>query len=269
MMLFYRKYGEPRNPAIVVLHGLLGLSDNWDYFGKYFAEKGYYVLVPDMRNHGQSPKMEAFNYKVMARDVKQLLEAENVKSCFVIGHSMGGKIAMMLAFKYPQIVNRLEVLDISPRAFDSPLQHIEFVAAMQSVDLNSVTRRADVEEQLKKYNFEKRILLFLMKNLSYSHEHGFRWKPYLKGIYKNINEIGKGFDKSCVYNGPTLIIRGGQSDYIRDVDIPFMEAHLPKYEMTTFENSGHWIHVDAPQEFVAATERFLNIEVSYYQHFDI
>ena len=257
MQLFYRKYGDPKNKAIVVLHGVLGLSDNWDYFGKRFAELGFYVIVPDMRNHGQSPKMEAFNYRVMARDIKKVLDVEHIKRCYVIGHSMGGKIAMMLAFENPQLVERLEVLDISPRQFEHPLEHIGFIVAMGGIDLKKVKRRSDVEEQLAKHNFEKRILLFLMKNLSYSHERGFKWKPYLKSIYKNIGEIGKGFENQGVYSGQTLFIRGGKSDYIREKDLPVMKEHFPNYELVTLEDSGHWIHVDDPTGFMEATEHFL------------
>lgn len=256
MLLFYRKYGDPKNKPIVVLHGVLGLSDNWDYFGKRFAEKGFHVIVPDMRNHGQSPRMEAFNYKVMARDVKKVLEHEHIKRCYVIGHSMGGKIAMMLAFENPQLVERLEILDISPRKFDHPLEHVGFIDAMGKVNLKNAKRRLDVEEQLAKYNFDKRVLLFLMKNLSYSHEHGFRWKPYLKSIYKNIEEIGKGLENHGTYNGPALFIRGGRSDYILDKDLPVMKELLPNYQLVTLPESGHWIHVDDPEGFLEATERF-------------
>ncbi|MBP5643649.1 MAG: alpha/beta fold hydrolase [Bacteroidales bacterium] len=256
-MLFYRKYGDPKGKPVVVLHGVLGLSDNWDNFGKRFAELGFYVIIPDMRNHGQSPRYETFNYKVMARDVKKVLDYEHITRCYVVGHSMGGKIAMMLAFENPQLVERLEVLDISPRKFDHPLQHLEFIAAMGSVDLRHVKRRADVEEQLEKYHFEKRVLLFLMKNLSYSHEHGFRWKPYLKSIYKNIAEISKGLEDKGVYDGPTLFIRGGKSDYIVEKDLPVMKMQLPNHQLVTLENSGHWIHVDDPEGFLRETEKFL------------
>ncbi len=256
-MLFYRKYGDPKGKPIAVLHGVLGLSDNWDNFGKRFAELGFYVIIPDMRNHGQSPRYETFNYKVMARDVKKVLDYEHITRCYVVGHSMGGKIAMMLAFENPQLVERLEVLDISPRKFDHPLQHLEFIAAMGSVDLRHVKRRADVEEQLEKYHFEKRVLLFLMKNLSYSHEHGFRWKPYLKSIYKNIAEISKGLEDKGVYDGPTLFIRGGKSDYIVEKDLPVMKMQLPNHQLVTLENSGHWIHVDDPEGFLRETEKFL------------
>ena len=257
MLLFYRKYGDPKNKPIVVLHGVLGLSDNWDYFGKRFAELGFYVIVPDMRNHGQSPHYETFNYKVMARDVKKVLEYEHIKKCYVIGHSMGGKIAMMLAFENPQLVERLEVLDISPLKFNHPLEHLGFIDAMGKVDLKHVQRRSDVEEQLAKYNFEKRILLFLLKNLSYSHEHGFRWKPYLKSIYKNITEISKGLEDKGVYNGPTLFIRGGQSDYILERDVEQIKLQFTDYKLVTLPESGHWIHVDDPQGFMRETEKFL------------
>lgn len=257
MKLFYRKYGKPGNQAILVIHGLLGLSDNWDFFGKHFAELGFYVIVPDMRNHGLSPRMEAFNYNVMADDVKKVLEDEHITHCSVVGHSMGGRIAMMLAFKHPELVDKLEILDISPRAFDSRIEHVDFIVAMENVDLKSAKRRADVMEQLEKYNYEKRILLFLMKNLSYTHRYGFRWKPYLKSIYKNIDEIGKGFDNQCVFEGKTLFVRGGKSDYILGKDIPFMKHHFPNHEMVTIEESGHWIHVDAPEIFIAETERFI------------
>jgi pimeloyl-ACP methyl ester carboxylesterase len=257
MLLFYRRYGNPDNKPIVVLHGLLGLSDNWDYFGKRFAELGFYVIVPDMRNHGLSPRMEAFNYKVLARDIKKVLDIENIKNCYVIGHSMGGKIAMMLAFENPSLVERLEILDISPRQFETPMEHVGFIASMGAIDLRKVKKRSEVEDQLAKHNYEKRLMLFLLKNLSYSHEHGFKWKPYLKAINRNIAEIGRGFEDKGVYNGPTLFIRGGQSDYIKKKDIPVMKQHFPNYKMVTLKESGHWIHVDDPEGFMRETEKFL------------
>ena len=167
---------------------------------------------------------------------------------------------MMLAFENPQLVERLEVLDISPRKFDHPLQHLEFIAAMGGVDLKHVQRRADVEEQLEKYHFEKRVLLFLMKNLSFSHEHGFRWKPYLKSIYKNITEISKGLEDKGVYNGPTLFIRGGKSDYIVETDVEQIKKQFTDYQLVTLPESGHWIHVDDPQGFMRETEKFLMCE---------
>ncbi len=257
MRLFYRTYVEVGSPVVVVLHGLLGLSDNWDYFGKHFAGLGYRVIVPDMRNHGQSPRMETFNYGVMASDVKRVLEDENVTRCSDIGHSMGGKVAMMLAFRYPALVERLEVLDISPRQFDHPLQHVDFIAAMSRIDLKKVTRRSDVEEALSKCNYEKRIVLFLLKNLSYSRERGFSWKPYLKAINRNIAEIGKGFDPNLHYSGKTLFIRGGKSDYIiEEKDKPYLERHFSDYNIVTLPESGHWIHVDDPDGFMKTTKSF-------------
>lgn len=257
MQLFYRKYGNFSHKPIILIHGILGLSDNWDYFGKRFAELGFYVLVPDMRNHGQSPHSDIFNYDVLAADVKQMIDLERINKCYLIGHSMGGKIAMQLAFNYPDMVEKLEVLDISPRKFDSSIEHVGFIAAMSKINLYKAKRRIDIQVELAKENYEKRILLFLMKNLSYSHENGFRWKPYLEGISKNIVEIGKGFEEGYHYDGPTLFLKGGQSDYIKDEDYPVMRHHFPNYEMITFQESGHWIHVDAPNLFMKATENFL------------
>ena len=148
MQLFYRKYGDPKNKPIVVIFGLLGVSENWDFFGKRFAELGYYVLVPDVRNHGQSPHSDVFNYDVLAADIKQMIDEENIKKCYLLGHSMGGKIAMRLAFDYPDMVEKLEVLDISPRAFDHPMEHVGFISAMSRIDLSKA--------QLPKISFSLR-----------------------------------------------------------------------------------------------------------------
>ena len=256
MRLFYRKYGDPKNKPIVVIFGLLGVSENWDFFGKRFADLGYYVLVPDVRNHGQSPHSDVFNYDVLAGDIKQMIDEENIKKCYLLGHSMGGKIAMRLAFDYPEMVEKLEILDISPRAFDHPMEHVGFISAMSRIDLSKVEHRSDVEAELSKENYERRLLLFLMKNLSYSHENGYRWKPYLEGIAKNIAEIGKGFDEKYHYDGPTLFVRGAQSDYIIEKDYEYMKHHFPNYKMVTLEDAGHWIHVDDPEGFNKATEDF-------------
>mgnify|MGYP003440273299 FL=1 len=150
----------------------------------------------------------------------------------------------------------MEILDISPRAFDHPMEHVGFISAMSKIDLSKVEHRSDVEAELAKENYERRLLLFLLKNLSYSHENGYRWKPYLDGIAKNIAEIGKGFDEKYHFDGPTLFVRGGQSDYIIDKDYEVMRHHFPNYEMVTLPESGHWIHVDDPEGFNKATEDF-------------
>lgn len=256
--LFYRTYGEKKNPVILVLHGVLGVSDNWDSFGKRFAERGYFVIVPDMRNHGQSPHTETFNYKVMAEDVKHIIDTEDIRKCVLIGHSLGGKVAMNLAFLYPEIVDKLIVLDISPRGFDDPTEHVGFIASMSRVDLKKVQSRADVEAELAKDNYDRRVVLFLLKNLSYSHEYGYRWKPNLKSINNNLHEIGRGFDPKYTFDGDMLFIRGGLSDYIMPDDFECMRHHFPNYKMITLPESGHWIHVDDPEGFENAVEKFLS-----------
>ncbi len=257
--LFYRTYGEIGQPTILVLHGVLGVSDNWDGFGKRFAELGFRVIIPDMRNHGQSPHTEAFNYTVMAEDIRGVIEKENIEKCYLVGHSLGGKVAMSLAFHYPQLVEKLVVLDISPRGFDDPTEHVGFIASMSRINLSKVQSRADVEAELAKDNYERRILLFLLKNLSYSQEYGFKWKPNLKSINNNLHEIGRGFDPKYVYEGDTLFIRGGLSDYILDQDYDCMKHHFPNCKLVTLPNSGHWIHVDEPEKFLQITEEFLKI----------
>ena len=257
MQLFYRTYGNAGQMAIIVIHGVLGVSDNWDNFGKMFAELGFFVIIPDMRNHGQSPHSDVFNYHVMADDVKQILDKEKIEKCILIGHSMGGKVAMCLAFEFPEMVERLEILDISPRQMENLTEHVGFIESMWRVDLGKAERRCDVEAELAKDNYERRILLFLMKNLSYSHENGFSWKPNLDAIYKNINEIGVGFDSQRRYFGPTLFIKGGKSNYILEKDMDCIENHFPNYKMVVLPDSGHWIHVDSPDEFMEETRKFL------------
>ncbi|MEL6557277.1 MAG: alpha/beta fold hydrolase [Bacteroidota bacterium] len=250
-MLNYRKLGvgEP----LIILHGVFGSSDNWQTLGKQFAEK-YEVFLVDQRNHGNSFHHEEFNYKVMASDLIELIAHENLGKVNLIGHSMGGKTVMNFACMYPEKIDKLIVVDIAPKNY--PPHHQQIFKAFHAVDLANIKTRGEADKQMSAVISDFGTKLFLLKNLKRTPE-GFRWKVNLPVIEKNILEVGKGLDDDKSYNGETLFIGGGASDYIQETDHPVIKKHFPNSSIEMIPEAGHWVHAVKPNELFESVMKFL------------
>ena len=211
MKLYYRHRGEGR--PLVILHGLFGSSDNWMSIAKLLSDQ-FSLFLPDLRNHGNSPNSETWNYDVISDDVAELMHQLKLKDCSIIGHSLGGKTAMALALKYPGLVRKLVVVDIGPKYY--PPQHRKILDGLLSIDLKKVERRQDADEQLAKYVPEPAVRMFLLKNLSRTGDNHFEWKINLDIINRKIENVGQAFPEGKKIDVPTLFIRGGKSHYIQD-----------------------------------------------------
>lgn len=260
MKLFYRHFGEGQ--PVIILHGIFGVSDNWVTIARKIAEK-FSVYILDLRNHGQSPHSDTFNYVAMMDDLSEFIEEHQLENPIIIGHSMGGKVAMYFALEYPEMVNSLMVIDISMRKYPPRQGHVQMIEAMQAVDFSKVSSREDVEKQLESTITSKPIRLFVMKNLVRVGKTAFKWRLNLQAIYENIDNIFEGVEHFNRFEKPALFVRGGKSDYIRDEDFDKIYRHFPAAEIETIAQASHWIHAEAPDELCAIISEFTGKTCEY------
>jgi len=239
---------------LIIMHGLFGQSDNWVTLGRKYAEH-FHVYMLDMPNHGRSPHYDNLSYPFMAEKVLEFMDGQGLEQAHIIGHSMGGKIAMQLAVTYPQRVSRLIVADIGPKAY--PVHHQTIILALQHIDTASLTGRGEADETLQSYGLDQGTRQFLLKNLYWKEPDRLEWRFNLPVIAEQISEVGKPLAADALYKGPSLFVRGGKSGYIQDADMEGIRRHFPQAELATIEGAGHWIHAEKPVEFYGLTLQFL------------
>lgn len=242
--------GEP----LIILHGLFGISDNWITVGRKLS-KEFRVIIPDLRNHGRSPHADAFNYFAMIEDILELYEDIGINTATVIGHSMGGKLAMNFAVQYPDMVDKLVVADISPGKARARQIHFRILKAMQSIDFDCCSSRQEVDDLIAEEINSRPIRLYILKNLVRSDKGRYAWRLNLDAVEKHIDEIMEGLPSGSLFNKEALFIRGGKSDYITDDDLSEINRIFPKYQLETIRDAGHWLHADNHGEF---TEKLLS-----------
>ncbi len=252
-MLYSRIEGQGR--ALLIIHGFLGMSDNWKSFGSLYATEGFQTHMLDLRNHGKSFHSDNFSYDVMSKDVLEYCQEHNLHKVSIIGHSMGGKVAMLFATLYPEMVEKLIVADIGPKYYKP--HHQDIFAGLNAVDFSSKPSRTEVEEILYPFIPDFGTRQFLMKNLYWIEpgQLGFRFN--LEVFNKEIEVIGTALPEKNIFEKLTMFIRGGNSNYILDVDLPEIKKHFPNFELVTIPNVGHWLHAENPKVFFEETARFL------------
>jgi len=252
MQLNFKESGQGK--PVILLHGLFGSSDNWYPIAKRL-ESGFKVFALDHRNHGQSPHSAEMDYPIMAADVERFIAAHGLESAFVIGHSMGGKTAMQLALHFPQRVEKLIVADMAPRAYASA--HDKIFAALMALDLAKCPDRTQIENALAADIPNQVLRRFLLKNLGRNPEGGFYWKINLQDIAHNYWRLREPVAGDAPFTKPTLFIRGGRSKYIQPEDEPLIREWFPAAQIQTIPEASHWIHADAPEEFLRLVLAFL------------
>ena len=255
MKLFYREYGQ--GIPFIILHGLFGISDNWSTFGKLLKDK-YHVYIPDMRNHGRSPHSPVFDFPSMAEDIKEFIEELGLDDPILMGHSLGGKVAMLLALNNPGLLNKLIVVDVSPQAYTQNTEHLQLLNAMLSTDLSIAHSRSDVENQMKDKIKNQRLRQFILKNIYWKDNDKLDWRLNLPVVNANLPLILGGIESVALFTKPTLFIRGELSDYIKENDIEIIRKNFPEAIIKTLASAGHWAHADAPEEFYSTVTDFLN-----------
>lgn len=243
--------GQP----FLILHGYFGMGDNWKSLANQFGEN-FQVHLIDQRNHGRSFHADEFDYEVMAEDLCNYINHHNLKNVVLLGHSMGGKTAMLFAVEYPELVGKLIVADISPRYYQP--HHNEILKAMNSVDFSIQNSRKLVDEKLAEFIPEIGVRSFLLKNVYWKEKGQLDFRFNLQSLTDNNSEVGKALPSFTNFDGKTLFLAGGNSSYITQDEIPLIKAHFPNSEVVTIENAGHWLHADKPKEFFEKVIEFLN-----------
>lgn len=252
-MLFSKIEGQ--GTPLLILHGFLGMSDNWKTLATKYTEQGFQVHALDLRNHGKSFHSDDFSYEIMVQDVVDYCAFHQLTSVDVIGHSMGGKVVMLLATTYPELVNKLIVADIGPKFY--PVHHQTILAALNAVDFSKKPSRAEVEGIVSEYISDFGTRQFLLKNLYWEEPGQLAFRFNLEIFNQKISEIGKALPFDATFEKETLFLRGDKSDYILDSDFETILHHFPKAEIATISNAGHWLHAENPVAFLEKTVQFL------------
>ena len=247
MILNYKILGSGK--PIIIMHGLMGMLDNWQAPARLLEDDFQCILV-DMRNHGHSPKSMEHNYSVMVDDVIHLMDHLNLNEAIILGHSMGGKVAIKLAQEHPNRVSKLIVADIGPKFY--PVH-----PALREVPVEKLDLRTEAESYMLKHLSEPNVRQFLMKSLYRAERGSFAWRFNLDAIEQNIEQVGKALEE-LDFEGETLFIRGGNSNYILDEDWPDIKLLFPNAYLATIDGAGHWLHAEKSNEFVDAVKDFLS-----------
>lgn len=253
MTLHSRIEGE--GIPMIILHGFLGMSDNWKSFATQFASAGFQVHALDLRNHGKSFHSEEFNYQVMVEDVKNYIQVHQLTKSVVLGHSMGGKVAMLLATTYPILVSKLIIADIGPKYY-AP-HHQTILAGLNAVDFSKNPSRSDVEQIVSTFITDFGTRQFLLKNLYWKTPDQLAFRFNLQVFNDKIEIIGTALPFENKFDGPTLFLRGDKSDYILDADFETIYHHFPNATIDTISNAGHWLHAENPKDFQLNVMQFL------------
>lgn len=273
MDLFFQKSGN--GDPIIILHGLYGSSDNWVTFARQLAERNTVYLI-DQRNHGRSPHHPEHSYDRMSEDLLEFFTKQHIEKAVILGHSMGGKTAMLFAAKYPEKVKGLIVVDIAPAGYASvnefspqAIAHLNIVNAMLSVDLAQYNTRTEIETELAKTITDAAIRQFIMKNVHRNADHSFNWKLNLKALSNALPEIMGSIHLEKVLahkepiHIPTLFIRGGRSNYLLPEHYAEIKTYFSEAQIETIPNAGHWVHAEQPVLFEQTVTHFLDNLDSY------
>ncbi len=252
LLLNYSAQGE--GEALVIIHGLFGSSKNWKSLAKKFSEN-YQVILIDLRNHGDSPFDSDMNYEVMVNDVIALMSKLDLASANILGHSMGGKVAMKLNQLYPERVRKLVIADIAPIAYQH--DHDEIINPVLGLDLQKIKNRKAADEMLETGIPDQRVRLFILQNLVFLQGQA-SWKLNWIAIKQNMESLVgyENIDHWEIKNS-SLFIRGELSLYVSQESMNLIDNHFKDAEMVTIKNAGHWLHAEQPDAFFDAVINFL------------
>lgn len=249
-------YGESGS-RVVFLHGLFGQGRNWTQIAKALAPRR--TLLVDLPDHGRSAWTQGFDFADIADRIAELLGEDDPVA--LVGHSLGGKVAMVLALRHPGLVERLCVVDVAPVAYQRASEFAGYIDAMRGLDLDALSQRADADAALEEAVRSPTVRSFLLQNLR-REAGGWRWQPNLDGLRRDLAELGSwpADDLAGVapYPGPVLWVAGERSDYVTEAYVPEMDRLFPRNRQVTIKNAGHWVHSEQPQVFLEVLRRFVD-----------
>lgn len=239
----------------VILHGFLGMGDNWKTHGKNLSEQGFEVHLIDQRNHGRSFWSDTFNYDILAEDLKRYCDSHYLNDIVLLGHSMGGKTAMLFAAQYPELVSKLLVADISPRFY--PIHHDAILEGLTALNFDVIKTRGEADSLLSEYVRDFGTRQFLLKNLYWVEKGTLGLRINLEVLKNEVAEVGEALPSYSKFEKDTLFLRGDRSEYISVDDERLITNHFPKAKIETIANSGHWLHAENPKDFFEAIVQFV------------
>jgi esterase len=247
------EYGDGQ--PVAILHGLLGAGRNWATIAQRLAAS-HRVIVFDLRNHGASPWADTIDYRGMAEDVRTTMRTRGHSRYALIGHSMGGKVAMVAALTDPDAIERLVVVDIAPVAY--PIPYLGYVRAMRALDPSAITRRSKADTLLAETVRDPAERSFLLQNLVFG-DGPPRWRLNLAALEAALPVLASfpSFPLDTSYKGPALFIAGGKSQALRPRHEPAIQALFPNAIIERIDDAGHWVHAERPEAFLALVEPFL------------
>lgn len=255
MIVHSNVIGEDK--PLVILHGFLGMGDNWKTLAKQFATDGYQVHLIDQRNHGRSFHSDAFSYELLVEDLKDYCVENGLDKIHLLGHSMGGKTAMLFAVTYPAMVDKLIIADIGVKEY--PQHHQTILEGLTALSNNSeaMSSRSGADEFLANYISDVGTRMFLLKNLYWVEKGVLGLRMNLAALIQNIEEIGKPLPLGATYSDATLFLRGDKSNYILEEDENGIYNAFAKAQIKTISNAGHWLHAENPKDFYKEVINFL------------
>jgi len=254
MLLHSNILGEGQ--PFLILHGFLGMSDNWKTLGNKFSEHNFQIHLIDQRNHGRSFHSEQFNYEVLVEDLKQYCDHHLLHDFILLGHSMGGKTAMLFATTYPELVSKLIIADIAPRFY--PTHHDQILEGLSSLDFDKLESRSEADNLLSHYVSDFGTRQFLLKNLYWVEKGKLGLRMNLEVLKNNVEEVGEALPVSNNFLGDTLFLRGDKSEYIALNDEGLIKMQFPNSFIETIENAGHWLHAENPTAFYNSVIQFID-----------
>ncbi len=253
MNLYANVFGQGQ--PFVILHGFLGMGDNWKTLGKKIADQGFQVHLIDQRNHGRSPHANEFSYEVMANDLVLYCEENGLNRIHLLGHSMGGKTAMLFGVKNPFLIEKLIIADIGPKYY--PLHHQDILDGLEALDFDMLHSRGEVDKELSKYVPDSGVRMFLLKNLYWKNKGELGLRLNLNALIANAQEIGVMLPTQYSYVGEALFLKGEKSDYIRAQDHIKIKEQFTNSIIREISGAGHWLHAENPSMFLTEVLEFV------------
>jgi esterase len=250
--LNFRRWGSGK--PLIVVHGLFGSAVNWQTIGLKLSQD-WTVYAIDLRNHGDSPHNPDFGYDALAGDLKGFMERHHIESAVLLGHSLGGKVVMTFADRFPEKTERLIVLDIAPKPY--PAAHREMLKAMIDLDPGRIKSRKEAFDALAASIPPPATRQFLLKSLPRGADGRYRWNINLDAIYRHLDELSRGPHLENRYPKPALFIGGGESGYISEEDAGLIRRYYPDARIVIIDGAGHWLHADAQDRTIEAITHFL------------
>ena len=243
-----------KGKPLLILHGYFGMGDNWKSLANKFAN-GFEVHLIDQRNHGRSFHSDDFSYELMVDDLEEYILYHHLENVSLLGHSMGGKTAMLFATTFPEMIDKLLIADISPKYY--PPHHQFILEALHAVDFSKISTRREIEAIYSTYINEIGIRQFLLKNVFWVDKGKLAYRFNLSSLTDNNDEVGKALPSFMVFDKDTLFLKGANSNYITEKDTALIEAHFPNATIQTITNAGHWLHAENPSDFYMQAIHFL------------